>query len=76
MVFPKLNAMLSVAKEAADKVIQAALRADKNAAAKFNNLQTGPEFAYRLTRRILCLHGDQQHLKTTNPGKTKPDKSP
>ena len=43
MVFPKLNAMLSVAKEAADKVIQALLRADENTAAKFNNVQTSPE---------------------------------
>ena len=37
--------MLSVAKEAADKVIQALLRADENTAAKFNNVQASPEFA-------------------------------
>ena len=38
VVFAKLNAMLSVTKEAADKVIQAALRADKKAAARLDSL--------------------------------------
>ena len=46
VVFAKLNAMLSVAKDAADKVIQAALRAYKKAAARLNNLQAGSGFAY------------------------------
>ena len=46
VVFAKLNAMLSVSKDAADKVIQAALRAYKKAAARLNNLQAGSGFAY------------------------------
>ena len=39
VVFARLNTLLSVAKEAADRVIEAALRADKNAADTFNNVQ-------------------------------------
>ena len=46
VVFAKLNAMMSIAKAAADKVIQAVLRADKKAAARLNNPQAGSGFAY------------------------------
>ena len=46
VVFDKLNAMMSVAKAAADKVIQAALRADKRASDRLNKPQTSSGFAY------------------------------
>ena len=46
VVFDKLNAMMSVAKVAANNVIQAALRADKRASDRLNNPQTGSGFAY------------------------------
>ena len=46
VVFDKLNAMMSVTKAAADRVIQAALRADKKASDRLNNPQTGSGFAY------------------------------
>ena len=46
VVFDKLNAMMSVTKAAADRVIQAALRADKKESDRLNNPQTGSGFAY------------------------------
>ena len=46
VVFDKLNAMMSVAKAAAEKVNQAALRANKRASDRLNKPQTGSGFAY------------------------------
>ena len=43
VVFARLNTLLSVAKEAADRVIEAALRAYKNAADTFNFVQADPD---------------------------------
>ena len=51
VVFARLNTLLSVAKEAADRVIEAALRADKNAADTFNNVQADPDGLPRTMRR-------------------------
>ena len=42
VVFARLNILLTVAKDAADRVIEAALRAEKNAADTFNNVQADP----------------------------------
>ena len=47
VVFDKLNAMMSVTKAAADRVIRAVLRADKKASDRLNNPQTGSGIAYR-----------------------------
>ena len=38
-----LNTLLTVTKEAADRVLEATLRADKNAADTFNNVQADPD---------------------------------
>ena len=64
--FAILNAMMSVAKAAADKVIQAALRANKKASDRLNNPQTGSGFAYTTdegnslpTRRSTIPESDQ-----------------
>ena len=43
VVFARLNTLLSVAKEAADRVIEAALRAYKNVADTFNFIQADPD---------------------------------
>ena len=40
VVFARLNTLLTVTKEATDRVIEAALRAEKKAADKFENVQT------------------------------------
>ena len=40
VVFARLNTLLTVTKEATDRVIEAALRAKKKAANKFENAQT------------------------------------
>ena len=46
VVFNKLNVMMSVTKAAADRVIQAALRANKKASDRLNNPLTGSGFTY------------------------------
>ena len=73
VVFAKLNAMLAVTKEAADKVIQAALRAVEKAAARLNNLRAGSGFAYTTDDEDSL---PARHLKTTNPSSSKSNKSP
>ena len=62
----KLNAMMSVTKAAVDRFIQAALRANKKAAARLNNPKAGSGFAYMTdegnslpTRRSTILESDR-----------------
>ena len=43
VVFARLNTLLTVAKEATNRVIEAALRAKKNVADAFNNIQADPD---------------------------------